>query len=68
MIKRSAPFLVLAISINACLSAQNCDLKYYSAISDCDYENDYGGVAVALYLTESEAKCVDRAKRATIPF
>ena len=56
MMKRCALSVVLAISICASVSAQNFDLKYYSSTSDGDYKNDYGGVAVALYLTDPELR------------
>ncbi len=42
-------FTVLIISINGFIFAQNFNLKYYSSMSD-----DFSGVAVALYLSDSE--------------
>jgi hypothetical protein len=63
MIKRVALILALATVINFSLSAQNLNLKYYSSSSDGDYENDYTGVAVALFLNDSELKNIEASIR-----
>ena len=44
--------LLLIINMENCF-AQNTDLKYYSSILDGDYDNNFEGVAAAIFLGDS---------------
>lgn len=44
--------LFLIINTVICFS-QNSDLKYYSSIQDGDYDNNFNGLAVAIFLGDS---------------
>jgi hypothetical protein len=41
---------IFFVLVNGFLYTQNIDLKRYSSIMDGDYENDYRGYAVAIYI------------------